>query len=275
MQGQQKLVPFVPPAPVGIPIAAVQSLVPQLATTINDIDTLKTQLSAGNVNATFPSWDTLLQRYTLLLSRVQSLSKFISTPPPKGTEPALAHYLVHPLRPLAPDADQLAQDVLFQAINTQTLPMPESESVPGARGMLGLDTLRGLDEGALQRHTDRLKARLGRESQRARGMMREIERRGEEYDWTYRPGEEEEEEKEEEEEEEDLFGDDEEEEEQKAEPLAPNPREGWGVADYLVFLETGKAKAPEAAPAEGASAAPVSAPGATAAQATALATASA
>jgi hypothetical protein len=53
---QQRQTPFVPPAPVGIPLAAVQSLVPQLATAINDIDTLKAQLSAGNANATFPSW---------------------------------------------------------------------------------------------------------------------------------------------------------------------------------------------------------------------------
>lgn len=53
---QQRQIPFVPPTAVGIPLAAVQSLVPQLATAINDIDTLKAQLSAGNANATFPSW---------------------------------------------------------------------------------------------------------------------------------------------------------------------------------------------------------------------------
>lgn len=52
-QPQQR---YVPPTPVHVPIQAVQSLVPQLATAINDIDTLKAQLSAGNANATFPSW---------------------------------------------------------------------------------------------------------------------------------------------------------------------------------------------------------------------------
>lgn len=56
MQQQQKHTPFVPPAAVGIPLQAVQSLVPQLATAINDIDQLKAQLSVGNANATFPSW---------------------------------------------------------------------------------------------------------------------------------------------------------------------------------------------------------------------------
>ncbi|BEJ15052.1 hypothetical protein CspHIS471_0408190 [Cutaneotrichosporon sp. HIS471] len=238
---QPRPTPFVPPAPVGIPLSAVQSLVPQLATAINDIDMLKAQLSTGNANSTFPNWDDLLQRYTLLLSRVQSLTKFISAPPPKGTDPALAHYLVHPLRALPPDSEQLAQDVLFQAINTQALPLDSPTSV--STGMLGLDTLKGLDDGALQRCTDRLKARLGRESERARAMAREIERRGEEYDWTYRPGEEEEDEKDEEEddEEEDLFGDEEEEEEEKkkGEVLAPNPRAGWSITDYLAFLENG------------------------------------
>jgi hypothetical protein len=122
--------------------------------------------------------------------------------------------------------------------------------------MLGLDTLRGLDDGALQRHTDRLKARLGREGERARGLAREIEARGDEYDWAYRAGEEEEEK---DEEEEDLFGD--EEEEEKPEPLAPNPREGWGVGDYLAFLESGKVpeKPAEPAQAEGAPAPPAAA----------------
>lgn len=53
---QQQPQRYVPPTPVHVPIHAAQSLVPQLATAINDIDTLKTQLSAGNANATFPSW---------------------------------------------------------------------------------------------------------------------------------------------------------------------------------------------------------------------------
>lgn len=237
------------------------------------------------------SRDALLQRYALLLTRVQSLTKYISEPPKSAlptpgpssrpgalgapgapgapaprAEPALAHYLVHPLRALPPDADALAHDVLFQAINTQPLPsvdtsssadptQPSASASAATRGMLGLDALRALDEGALTRVSERLKARLGRESERANAMAREIERRAEEYDWAYRPDAEEGEkggegEGEGEEDEEDLFGDDEEMEGKEEEKLAPNPREGWSVGDYLALLDTGRVKAPEpAAPA--------------------------
>lgn len=114
--------------------------------------------------------------------------------------------------------------------------------------MLGLDALRDLDDSALARVSERLRARLGREGERARAMGREIERRAEEYDWAYRPDAGEEDKGEEEEDEEDLFGDDDDEMEgdqkEEGEKFAPNPRMGWSVADYLAFLDSGRVKEP-------------------------------
>ncbi|WOO82067.1 uncharacterized protein LOC62_04G005569 [Vanrija pseudolonga] len=152
---------YVAPTAPHVPIHAVQSLIPRLATTINDIDGLKAQLAAGNADRSMPSWDTLLQRYAILLGRVQSLTSYISQPPvqrgtgagavapgavrpppppgpgvtgsttPAETASALAHYLVHPLHPLPSDASPMANDTLLQAINTQLLP-----SVSGAQEQL-------------------------------------------------------------------------------------------------------------------------------------------
>lgn len=182
--------------------------------------------------------------------------------------PALAHYLVHPLRPLPPDANPIAPDVLFQAINTLPLPAlagAQAELLGGggaasdsaastsaaaaglssSKGFMGAEALAKLDETALTTFTTDLRARLDRESHRATAMVHEIQRREEEFDWTMRVGEEEEEK-------DDLFDDDEEDVDMKPAPV-PNPREGWSVADYLRLLDTGRP--PEQAPAPAAQAA--------------------
>lgn len=47
---------YIPPTAPHVPIHAVQSLIPRLATAINDIDGLKAQLAAGNADGSMPSW---------------------------------------------------------------------------------------------------------------------------------------------------------------------------------------------------------------------------
>lgn len=178
------------------------------------------------VSSSPPPRDTLLQRYAILIGRVQSLTSYISQPPvqrgagaggpgavrpppppgpgvtgattPAETASALAHYLVHPLHPLPSDASPMANDTLLQAINTQLLP-----SVSGAQeqllapadgdgegphpaGFLPLDELNRLDEPALTRLTNELKNRLARESHRAQAMKREIKAQFDQYDWAIR-----------------------------------------------------------------------------------------
>lgn len=163
--------------------------------------------------------------------------------------PALAHYLVHALNPLPADASPHAPDVLFQVINTVPLPQLSEaqdillgEEIAGGSGgtdLLSRDGLSKLDEAALGRQTAELRARLQRESHRASGMAREIQRREDEYDWAMRVGDDAEEE-----EKDDLFDDDEDDggdvQMKSEEPKVPNPREGWSVGDYLSFLDSGK-----------------------------------
>lgn len=47
---------YIPPTPPAVPINAVQSLIPRLSTAINDIDSLKAQIAAGNADGSMPSW---------------------------------------------------------------------------------------------------------------------------------------------------------------------------------------------------------------------------
>ncbi|KAL7420870.1 hypothetical protein Q5752_004824 [Cryptotrichosporon argae] len=163
-----------PPTAPQIPLQAVQSLIPRLSTTINDIDALRAQLAAGHADGSMPSWDTLLQRYSLLLGRIHSISQYVSQPPPPARPaagpgapavaaaaaaasarppaagpsapaptppPLLASYLVHPLHPLPADATPLAADLMFQVINTQLLPSVTSSagytSAPAGAGASG------------------------------------------------------------------------------------------------------------------------------------------
>ena len=264
--------------------------------------------------------DTLLQRYSMLLGRVQQLSAYIAQeaknvtgpggrplppgapgapgaaaarPPgaPPGSSgpgapggqgaiersappPALAHYLVHALRTLPADCNPVAPDVLFQVINTMQLPQLEESqkelladnsaqrgsssflSLPGQVKLHPLEDLRKLDDVALARLTNDMRARLKREKARADVMIKEIQRREEEFDWAFRITEDDEDE-----EKDDLFDDDEDDgdvkmkEEQQAakEEKPPNPREGWKVSDYLRFLDSGKLPDPARPPTNAAS----------------------
>jgi hypothetical protein len=45
-----------PPIPPRIPQSHVQSLIPRLTTTINDIDSFKTLLAQGSHDGTMPNW---------------------------------------------------------------------------------------------------------------------------------------------------------------------------------------------------------------------------
>jgi hypothetical protein len=47
---------YIPPTAPGIPVQAMQNLIPRLATTINDIDGLKNQIAAGNMDGSMPNW---------------------------------------------------------------------------------------------------------------------------------------------------------------------------------------------------------------------------
>jgi hypothetical protein len=45
-----------PPLPPRIPLQAVQSLIPRLTTTINDIDAFKALIASGNQDGSMPNW---------------------------------------------------------------------------------------------------------------------------------------------------------------------------------------------------------------------------
>ncbi|WVQ95570.1 hypothetical protein IAU59_002667 [Kwoniella sp. CBS 9459] len=174
--GPSTAIEYHPPLPPHIPLSSINSLIPRLTTTINDIDSLKALIAAGNTDGTLPSWDTLLQRYSLLLGRINALTNYLSPPPstsstsgPPATIPAsvsssssapppLDGYLVHPLNPLPDPASAtgtgetispLAAETFFQVINTIPLPSlsnsqddllhrsPEDEEAPQRRAARG------------------------------------------------------------------------------------------------------------------------------------------
>lgn len=147
-------------------------------------------------------------------------------------------------------------------INTQALPAVtdvQAELIK-RREWKGREELKGLDEGDLGRILSGLRARLGREGRIADGLRGVLETSGEEYEWGMRvDGGEADEEQEEggkgeskgDEEEDDLFGEDEDDmvevvkpsegkQEAEVKKLAPNPREGWRVADYVRYMDTGE-----------------------------------
>ena len=107
-----------------------------------------------------------------------------------------------------------------------------------------------MDDGTLEALEGRLKARFGRESRIAKGLVETIDEKLAEVDWVMRVDQ-----TEEEGEDGSLFGDDEETEGgdgvketktedtaggAKEETSAPNPREGWTIQDYVKYMETGK-----------------------------------
>lgn len=203
--------------------------------------------------------ETLLQRYSLLLGRINALSTYLAQPapaPPVRTgvprappdpRPALERYIVHPLNPLPASADPIAPEAFFQVINTQSLPAVSDAQAEllARREWKGKEELRGLGEMDLGRIMSGLKSRLEREMKIAEGLRGALESASEEYEWGMRvdaaEGEEDGEKKDEEDD--DLFGEEGEMEEvkaaQAAKQLAPNPREGWKIADYMRYMDTG------------------------------------
>ncbi|WVW80774.1 hypothetical protein I302_102760 [Kwoniella bestiolae CBS 10118] len=239
-----------PPLPPSIPLSAINTLIPRLTTTINDIDSLRNLIGSGYNDGTLPSWDTLLQRYSLLLGRINALTTYLSPPTQPNRPPTipLAGYLIHPLNPIPSssstnEVSPLAQETFLQAINTQLLPSladstsNSSQTDPGGHvssstktSYHSIEELRRLDERSLELLKRELRSRLNKENLKIEVIKREISRREEEVDWTMRidEGEDNEDDEgegeggggegnkegkgEEEEEEDDLFGGDEEDE---------------------------------------------------------------
>jgi hypothetical protein len=218
--------------------------------------------------------DALLQRYQLLLGRITALSEYISRPTPTqpltlhsttaSSEPALSKYIIHPLNPLPADANPLAGDTFFQALNT--LPLPAVDPVEQKA------RFKGMKEEETVRVAAGLRGRLKREDETVKGILGEVERISGEMDWELRieddlEGEVEGEdgvqgqeaggkEKEKADEDyEDLFGDSEDDDVVMVDPPSKplqnepsstertkllNPREGWTVTDYVVYMDSGR-----------------------------------
>ncbi|WVQ70791.1 hypothetical protein IAR50_000313 [Cryptococcus sp. DSM 104548] len=271
--------PLPPPLPPAVPLPAINSLLPRLTTTINDIDALRALLANGAHDSSLPSWDILLQRYSLLLGRINALSNTLTAPPPARAQagparqpppsnPLLSQYIVHPLNPLpppdAPDSDisPLAQDAFFQAINTMPLPAPpavEGKSETAHESFQTRDQLRAMSDRELEDLRKQLTARIERDGMKGKAVSEEVERRAEEIDWVMRVGQDEEDEEEGEgekaaegkkqEDEDDLFGSDEDEPMERASDARPvgasetarkpSPRQDWKVADFVKFMDSG------------------------------------
>lgn len=150
----------------------------------------------------------LLQRYSLLLGRINALSATITAPParpnvtgysqkPPPQTPILSRYLVHPLTPL-PSTDSagseitpLVQDAFFQAINTVPLvAAPADDRFEGMGPNVSFshtqDQLRALSEMDLEDLRRRILLIMERDGMKAKAMKEEIDRRAEEVDWAMR-----------------------------------------------------------------------------------------
>lgn len=180
------------------------------------------------------------------------MNKADTRPPKPGFTPLpgaiTSHYLVHPLHAVPPnEMDQL------QAINTMPYPGSEGreEGVGGVAGLLG-SQLGRMDPEALNRHIAALRAQWEGENGRARGVLQDVEGVAGEYDWKMRV---ENLENDGGSEDEDLFGDGDDDEDMDKEAdkekkddkegedkVNANPREGWGLADYLNLMDTGKSR---------------------------------
>ncbi|ORY31244.1 hypothetical protein BCR39DRAFT_587576 [Naematelia encephala] len=259
------------PVPPRIPLQTVQTLIPRLTTTINDIDAFQRVLVETGVDGSLPNWDALLQRYSLLLGRINGLAQTISQLPPTPIStparprPALENYIVHPLNALTSDSDPMAPDIFFQVINTQLIPSVKTShaellSPPEWADTAELKRMNVDELGVVER---RLEERLSRESITAKKILEEIQTREDEVDWTMRIGGDDDaqgdgddendndngkdkDKDKEDDEDEDLFGDNDDEPvvvvpaDGKKEPLPPNPRDGWTLADYGRYMDTGK-----------------------------------
>jgi len=213
-----------------------------------------------------------LQRYSLLLGRINALSTYLAQPPPpppgsrppipnpSSIQPALRKYIAHPLNALQTDVsttNPLAPGVFFEALNTlpRTSLSDSQDELLSSEPWVPLDRLKRMNESELGRMKDELRGRLEREMNRVSAVQELVMRREEEVDWGMRIGEGEEEGTDpgEGEREDDLFGEgDEGDEDMKEEEVKKpekregevqgmkNPREGWNVADYVRLMETGR-----------------------------------
>ncbi|WWC92372.1 uncharacterized protein L201_007329 [Kwoniella dendrophila CBS 6074] len=221
---------YQPPLAPSIPSSSINTLIPRLTTTINDIDSLRNLIGSGYNDGTLPSWDTLLQRYSLLLGRINALSNYLTPPPPPTSSllststslpkqlnksippPNLANYLIHPLNPLPTnptsegfnELSPFAQETFLQSIHTQLIDTSSSSSSiasgsiknEGQNKWHTSEELRKLDERELITIKNRLNSRLQKEKLKIDVIKREINRREDEIDWNMRIGEDEDEDEE-------------------------------------------------------------------------------
>lgn len=100
--------------------------------------------------------------------------------------------------------------------------------------------LRGLSQSDLEAFSQRIRKRLNEENAIGEGLSELVKAQSEEYEWDKRVQEEGEAG---EDDDDDLFNDKEdmaEEKQNEDEPeLAPNPRPGWTLADYVGYMDAG------------------------------------
>jgi hypothetical protein len=206
--------------------------------------------------------DALLRQYTILMGRLSAISQSLSTlstdsPVDPSDGPArlasrlptsIRQYLLTPLNPLPGDADPMVQAAFMESLNT----MPLNDLQLASNALLEQETgiwkpaaeLRKMDEDELTRYRDALRRRLEKEALQAK-KLGDLARAGELKDtWKSRIGE-----GDADEEDDDLFDEpaDEGETEARADaapvvPKLPNPREGWGLADYIKYIDSGMVK---------------------------------
>ncbi|WWC72637.1 uncharacterized protein I206_106601 [Kwoniella pini CBS 10737] len=213
-----------PPIQTSIPLSSINTLIPRLTTTINDIDNLRNLIGSGYTEGTLPSWDNLLQRYSLLLGRINSLTNYLipssSSTNIKGNNKSLSEYLIHPLNSISINSEEeisspFLNETFLQVINTQLLSttttttssfqtnsiIKKSDSESNSHSHYennnnntyhNLEELKKLNEFELENLKKQLNLRLNKENNKILNIKREIEKQKEEIDWTMRIGEEEE-----------------------------------------------------------------------------------
>lgn len=128
--------------------------------------------------------DALLQRYSLLLGRLNSLSSSLAAIPAGSSSTLLSRFSLHPLNPLPQDADVMAHETLFQAMNT--MPLPDAVQEDPER----LRTLKEMDEGALEALLQALKGRLQEGQSRCKRLEEVVREKEDEVELNMRIGDE-------------------------------------------------------------------------------------
>ncbi|RXK41946.1 hypothetical protein M231_00667 [Tremella mesenterica] len=214
--------PIQPPLQPQIPIQILQSLIPRLTSTINDIDSFRSLLEHGAQDNTMPNWDIILQRYGMLLGRLSSLQQYISLPsstsskyvPSKIDHPLSQKeetklktegYFLHPLQPLPKTSlDALTAETFFMVLSTQPIipstfsqtHNPEADDPTRDVGIERLGEkkkeevrraeLRNMGRRDLDGVLEDLKRREMRSKQRVLAVLEEIDKRAEDVDWGLR-----------------------------------------------------------------------------------------